>query len=98
MTDKITRLKELLKETNGILSEQKEMSFSTVHKFGFDISKETDLDKYIFEFNSIEEFTIIVSTSCETINKEYAKTVVEKILTENGKSLNNKFYLTFITT
>ena len=98
MTDKITRLKELLKETNGIISEQKEMSFSTIHKFGFDISKETDLDRYIFEFNSIEEFTIIVSTSCESINKEYAKNVVEKILTENGKSLNDKFYLTFITT
>lgn len=39
MKEKIKKLKDLLKESNGILSEQKEMSFSTVHKFDFDISK-----------------------------------------------------------
>lgn len=98
MNDKIIRLKELLKKSNGILSEQKEMSFSTVHKFGFDISKENDLEEYIFEFNSIEDFSLVVSKSCESVTKENAKIVAEKLLSEKRKSLNDKFYLTLITT
>ena len=63
MNKKIIRLKKLLKKSNGILSEQKEMSFSTVHKFGFDISKEDDLEEYVFDFNSVEEFSLVVSKS-----------------------------------
>lgn len=98
MREKITRLKELLKESNGIISEKKEMSFSTVHKFGFDISKETDYDEYIFEFDSIEEFSLVVSKGCESINQVDAKNVVEKLLIEKGKNLKDKFYLTLITT
>ena len=79
MKEKIKKLKDLLKESNGILSEQKEMSFSTVHKFDFDISKEIDLEKYVFEFDSIEEFSLVVSASCDNVTKENAKNVIEKI-------------------
>ena len=98
MKEKIKKLKDLLKESNGILSEQKEMSFSTVHKFYFDISKEIDLEKYVFEFDSIEEFSLVVSASCDNVTKENAKNVIEKLLSKNGKSLNDKFCLTLTTT
>ena len=57
-----------------------------------------DLEKYVFEFDSIEEFSLVVSASCDNVTKENAKNVIEKLLSKNGKSLNDKFCLTLTTT
>ena len=59
---------------------------------------EEDLEKYVFEFDSIEEFSLVVSASCDNVTKENAKNVIEKLLSKNGKSLNDKFCLTLTTT
>jgi hypothetical protein len=96
--NKIDRLTELLLDISNSLIETKEMSFNTAKFFDFAISKPNDINKYVFSFESIDEFSVVVNKSCSEITKDVAKNVVVKLLLKNGKNLDEKFTLTLITT
>jgi hypothetical protein len=52
------------------------MSFN-IAKFLTFISKPNDINKYVFGFESIDEFSVVVNKSCSEITKDVAKNVVK---------------------